>query len=67
MRQMDGAGQLHCVQRVEESMGDWVSGEEASVHYPRTELSGTASNWTPALRESGCRIMGDIQGLAAVG
>jgi hypothetical protein len=31
---MEGAGQLSCIQQVEESMGEWVSQDEASVHDP---------------------------------
>jgi len=40
--QKHGAGQLQCVQQVEESMGSLVSAEEASVHYPGAEPLETA-------------------------
>jgi len=46
---------------VEESMGGWVSREEASVHYPGTEPFEPALKWTPALRDGGCRFIGDFE------
>jgi hypothetical protein len=52
---------------VEESMGGWVSREEASVHYPGTEPFETALKWTPALRDGGCRLIGDFREVAAFG
>ena len=52
---------------MEESIGGWVSGEEASVHNPGTEPSGTAVSWIPALGDGSCRLFGDFQDLAAFG
>jgi hypothetical protein len=46
-------------------MGGGVSGEEASVQNPRTELFETATRWTFALWDSSCRFFGDFRDLAA--
>jgi len=64
---MDGAGQLQCVQQVEESMGVWVDAEKALVHYPGSEPGETTLRWTPVLGDSGCNVLGDVQWLAAIG
>jgi len=48
-------------------MGGWVSREEASVHYPGTELFETDARWTPALGDGGCRFFGDFRDMAAFG
>jgi hypothetical protein len=62
-----GAGQLQCIEKVEESMGGRVCGEQALVHYPEEESFQTGLKWTTALADSGRKISGDIQELAAVG
>lgn len=56
----DGTAQLYCLQQVEESMGCWVSGKEASLHYPGTELFETAARQTPALADSSGRHVEDF-------
>ena len=60
MHQKNWAAQLWYLQQVEESMGDGVSGEEAAVHYRGTELSETASKWTPALGDGCFRYFGEF-------
>jgi len=65
--QLDGAGQLQCVQQVEESMGGWVSAEEALAHYLRAAQFETGLRWSPALGDGGCRLFGDNPELAAIG
>jgi len=45
--QPDGAGQLQCVQQVEESIGGCVSGEEASVYFLGAEPVEATLRWTP--------------------
>jgi len=63
----DGAGQLQCIQQVQESMGGRVSGEEELVHYPGAEPFETGLRWTPALGDGCPTFFGDIWELAAVG
>jgi len=48
---MDGAGQLHYVQQVEEGMSGWEAEEKASDHYPGAEPFEIASIWTSTLRD----------------
>jgi len=65
--QQDRAGQLQCVQQVEESMGGGVSQETASVLHLGAEPFQPASRWTASLGDSSCIYFCDIRGLAAVG
>ena len=65
--QKDGAAQLQCIQQVEQSLGGWVSREEALVHYAETDPFETAVRWTPALWDGGCKFFGDVGDLAALG
>jgi hypothetical protein len=51
---------------VEESLGGWVIGEEASVHNPGTEPLETGSTWTSAMRDNSIRFLGDIGDLADI-
>ena len=64
--QKDGAAQHQYVQQVEEGMGRWDSGEETSVHYPRTASFEPDARWPPALGDSSCRLFGDFRDLAAL-
>ena len=62
-----GQPKLQYFQQVEDSMGGWVSGEEASVPYPGTEAFETAARWTPAPGDGSIKFLGDCGDLAAFG
>jgi len=56
-----GVGQLQCIQQVEQSMGHWVSGEKALVHYLGVEPLQTSSRWTPAHGGSGTNFLATFE------
>jgi len=64
--QMDGPGQLQCIQQVKESIGGGASWEEVLVHYPGAEWFGPDSRWTPALVNGRHKFLSVIPELAAI-
>jgi len=65
--QKDGAAILWYIQQVEESIGGRVSGEKASVHYPKADPFQTALKWTSILWNPRWRLDGHLRELAAIG
>jgi len=63
---MDVSGQPQCIQQVEQSVGGWVSGVEASVDVVGAELFQTTSSWTPALGHNSSRFIGHLLQLEAI-
>jgi hypothetical protein len=48
-------------------MGSQVSGEDALMNYPGTQLFETAASWIPVMGDIGCRLFGNFWKLAAFG
>jgi len=48
-------------------MGGKVTRDEASLHYMSAKPIEISSRWSPALGDSGHRLIGDIPDLAAIG
>jgi hypothetical protein len=48
-------------------MGSRVSGEDAFVNYPGTQLFETAASWIPVMGDIGCRLFGNFWKLSALG
>jgi hypothetical protein len=63
----NGAAQIWYLQQVQESMGSQVSGEDALVNYPGTQLFEPAASWIPVMGDIGYRLFGNFWKLAAFG